>query len=61
MEIRLTRAVSPGLKRCRDDETANRKCEQTRCCLGDCNIEVLLLAIETSEEKTHAHDQEQIG
>jgi hypothetical protein len=44
-----------------DDQTANSQCEHTRGCLGNCDVEMLLHAIDTAEQETHAHHQQQVG
>lgn len=59
--MRRSLTIRPLVVGSGNNQTANSQCEHTRSCLGNCHVEILLYARDTTEEKGHAHDQEQVG
>lgn len=61
IRVWVRRTRRPGVEGSGDDQTAHGEREQTGSCLRDDNVEVLFQAVDTPEEETHAHDQQQVG
>lgn len=52
--------VRPAVVCSGNNQTADGQCEQTRGSLGYSHVEVLLLAVDTTKEETHAQHQQQV-